>query len=106
MNYKLKHQLKGRDASTYTQAARYHKVSWLLLARPTALLMIKPSDSNVCGKFQAPVVEVAGPQRYFVYKHHYSMDDKSLLSSSVSLQRSRQENGEKKNGATLFFLSL
>lgn len=41
------------------------------------------------------MMEVTGPQHYFVYKHHYSMEDKSLLSSSVSLQRSRQENGKK-----------
>jgi len=46
-------------------------------------------------KFQAPVVESTGPQHYFVCKHHDSMEDKSLLSSSVSLQRSLQENGNK-----------
>lgn len=64
--------------------------------------MIKQSDSNVCWKLQAPVMEVTGPQHYFVYKHHYAMEDKSLLSSSVSLQCSSQDNG-KKNGATNFF---
>lgn len=67
-----------------------------------ALLMIKPRDSSVCWKFQAPVMEVTGPQHYFVYKHQYSWKI-NLCSHLVCHSSAVGRKMEKKMELLIFF---